>query len=342
MAPTPTTTPMPVPPKGPEISDMSDETITENTILVNSQHKNMRLFFVLNTLVQHLHDFAREVRLTTEEWEEGIKFLTDCGHITTDIRQEFVLLSDVLGLSVLVDGISHPKPENATLGTLLGPFHTHDAEEKEQGDSIVSEGKGEPLLIEGKLTDTNGDPIANATIDLWHCDKDGFYDTQYENRDHADLRGIVRTAEDGSFVIKASKPVPYPIPSDGPVGKLLKIINRHPYRPAHIHFIIEKPGYDRLITALYEKGDPFEKSDAVFGVKSKLLYTLDKVGEEKAKKYNMDKDDWYLHWDFTIITEQESVELVRKKNKEAIVNNKNSPYNLILNKNGLPEATPLD
>lgn len=322
----------------PVVAEMSDETITENTIAVNSQHKNMRLFFVLNTLVQHLHDFAREVRLTTEEWEEGIKFLTECGHITTDIRQEFVLLSDVLGFSVLVDSISHPKPDNATLGTLLGPFHTHDAEVKENGETIVSEGKGEPLLIEGKLTDTKGNSISDATIDLWHCDKDGFYDTQYEDREKADLRGIIKTGKDGSFVIKASKPVPYPIPSDGPVGKLLKRINRHPYRPAHIHFIIEKPGYDKLITALYEKGDPYETSDAVFGVKSKLLYTLGKVGMEKSKQYNMSPDDWYLNWDFKIITDKESRELVYEKNKKAIGLNSN----LVLNENGLPEMAPLD
>ncbi|KAI5965314.1 uncharacterized protein KGF55_001535 [Candida pseudojiufengensis] len=326
-------------PVGPKITDMSDDTITENTILVNSQHKDYRLLFILKKLVQHLHDFARETRLTTDEWEQGIKFLTECGKMCSDIRQEFVLLSDVLGLSVLVDSISHPKPDNATIGTLLGPFHTHDAETVEQGDSICSEGKGEPLLIEGLLTDPNGQPIEDGTIDIWHCDENGFYDTQYSNREHPDMRGIVKTDKEGKFIIKCTRPVPYPIPHDGPVGKLLKKINRHPFRPAHLHFIIEKPGYDKLITALYAKNDPYETSDAVFGVKSSLLFELDKLGDAKAKLYDMKPDDWLLRWHFKIITEEESRKLVLKRNSEAV---KKLGEDVRINNEGLPEAAPLD
>ncbi|KAI5956238.1 hypothetical protein KGF54_000713 [Candida jiufengensis] len=327
------------PPKGPKITDMSAETITKNAILINSQHKDKRLMFLLQKVVQHLHDFARETRLTTEEWMAGIIFLTEVGKMCSDIRQEFILLSDTLGLSVLVDEISHPKPANATSGTLLGPFHTHDAEEKEQGDSICSDGKGEPLLIEGKLTDPEGNPIAGATVDIWHCDADGFYDTQYENRDGPDMRGIVRTAEDGSFNIQCTRPVAYPIPHDGPVGKLLQKLNRHPYRPAHIHLMIKKEGYDELITALYEKGDPYETSDAVFGVKSSLIYTLDKLGEEKATKFNMKADDWLLKWHFKIITAEESKQLVIERNREAL---RNTGVDLVLNEQGLPEPHSLD
>ncbi|KAK6464689.1 Intradiol ring-cleavage dioxygenase [Scheffersomyces coipomensis] len=319
-----------------QILDMSDETITENTIAVNSQHKDQRLLYVMERLVQHLHDFAREVRLSTEEWEAAIQFLTETGKMCSDIRQEFVLLSDTMGFSVLVDGISHPKPDTATIGTLLGPFHTHDAEEHEHGTSISSEGKGEPLLIEGLITDTNGNPLADTKIDLWHCDENGFYDTQYADRDGADMRGVVHSKSDGSFVIKATRPVAYPIPHDGPVGKLLQKLNRHPYRPAHIHFIIEKPGYDKLITALYHKGDKYETSDAVFGVKSPLLFELDKLGEEKAKKYGMKADDWYLHWHFKIVTDEESKELKISRNKEAL--KKLGRSELTLNEDGLPVA----
>lgn len=326
-------------PKGPIITEMNEDTITKNAILVNSQHTNMRLLFLLQKVVQHLHDFAIETRLTTEEWEVAIQFLTDTGKMCSDIRQEYVLLSDILGLSVLVDAISHPKPPNATIGTLLGPVHTHDAEEKHQGDSISSEGRGEPLLIEGLLTEPDGTPIPDASIDLWHCDNKGMYDTQYANRDHPDMRGIIKTKEDGSFVIKCSRPVPYPIPHDGPVGKLLQKINRHPYRPSHIHFIIEKPGYDRLITALYAKGDPYETSDVVFGVKDLLLYTLDKLGTEKAKKYDMNPDDWYLKWHFKIISEEEAKKLRYEKNKEALTR---AAANLVLNSDGVPEHCPLD
>ncbi|KAI3403473.1 hypothetical protein KGF56_003757 [Candida oxycetoniae] len=326
-------------PKGPKITNMTDETITENTILVNSQHKDMRLMFLLQKAVEHLHDFARETRLTTDEWMAAIEFFTAVGKMCSDIRQEFILLSDTMGLSVLVDAISHPKPSHVTVGTLLGPFHTHDAEEKHQGDSICSEGKGEPLLIEGTLTDSTGKPLADASIDLWHCDANGLYDTQYEHREDPDMRGIVKTKEDGSFVIKCTRPVPYAIPHDGPVGKLLQKLNRHPYRPAHIHFIIKKEGYDELITALYHKGDPYETSDAVFGVKTPLLFTLSKVGEEKAKKYNMKPDDWYLKWDFSIVTEEESRNLVLENNKKALGK---SDDKVVINSDGLPEFAPLD
>lgn len=319
-----------------QLLDMSTETITENTVAINSQHKDARLMFILERLVTHLHDFARETRLTTEEWGAGIEFLTQVGKMCSDIRQEFVLLSDVLGLSVLVDGLSHPKPGNATVGTLLGPFHTHDAVEHVHGESICSEGKGEPLLIEGTLTDTEGRPIAGAKIDLWECDENGMYDTQYPDREEADMRGIVTTKEDGSFVIKATRPVPYPIPHDGPVGKFLTKINRHPYRPAHIHFIIEKEGYDKLITALYHKGDPYEYSDAVFGVKTPLLFLLDKLGEEKAKKYNMNADDWYLKWHFSVVTEAQAKETLNKKTKEDLA--KIGKGNYVINEDGLPVA----
>lgn len=323
-----------------QILDMNDETITENTIAINSQHDDKRLVYIMERLVQHMHDFARETRLTTEEWGAGIEFLTQVGKMCSDIRQEFVLLSDTLGLSVLVDSLSHPKPENATIGTLLGPFHTHDAVFHEAGSSICSEGKGEPLLIEGKLTDPEGNPIAGATIDLWECDENGLYDTQYPDREEADMRGIVRTAEDGSFTIKCTKPVPYPIPHDGPVGKMLEQINRHPYRPGHIHFIIEKEGYDKLITALYLKGDPYETSDAVFGVKSSLLFSLDKLGKDKAQEYKMKEDDWYLNWHFKVITEETSKKLLITENTEAL--KKIGKGNFSINKNGLPVAAPLD
>lgn len=322
----------------PKIGFMSDDTITANTKIVNSNTPNPRLKYILESLVDHLHDFARETRLTTEEWETGIDFLTRVGQTCTEIRQEFILLSDVLGLSVLVDGISHPKPDGATIGTLLGPFHTHDAEEHVQGDSICSEGKGEPLLIEGRLTDLQGNPVEGASIDLWECDEDGLYDTQYPDRDGPDCRGIVKTDADGKYVIKCIKPTPYPIPHDGPVGQLLKIIKRHPYRPAHIHFIIEKPGYDKLITALYHRGDPFETSDAVFGVKTPLLFDLVPLGDKLAKKYDMKSDDWFLEKNFTIVTESEAKECRTAKSKKFLAGHEGD---FSFNEDGLPIA-PVD
>lgn len=322
----------------PKIGFMSDETITENTKIVNSNTPNPRLKFLLESLVDHLHDFARETRLSTEEWESAIDFLTRVGQTCTPIRQEFILLSDVLGLSVLVDGISHPKPEGATIGTLLGPFHTHDAEEHEQGDQICSEGKGEPLLITGKITDLEGNPVKGASIDLWECDENGLYDTQYPDRDGPDCRGIVHTDEHGEYVIKCIKPTPYPIPHDGPVGQLLQLIKRHPYRPAHIHFIIEKEGFDTLTTALYHRGDPFENSDAVFGVKTPLLFDLVECGDKKAEKYGMQKTDWYLNQNFVIVTNEQARECRINKSKEFLAN---LPKNYEYNEDGLPIA-PVD
>ncbi|ANB12866.1 hypothetical protein AWJ20_1144 [Sugiyamaella lignohabitans] len=304
--------------KLPPIMNMTDETITENTNIINSQSGDARLQFLMHRLVTHLHDFARETRLTTDEWMAAIMFLTQVGKICSDERQEFILLSDILGLSVLVDGISHPKPPNATIGTLLGPFHAH-AHEFENGAAIASEGKGEMCVFECTLKDTNGRPIEGGSIDIWETDETGHYDTQYEDRDGPDCRGIVHSDKNGDFWVKGIRPVSYPIPHDGPVGKLLKLLNRHPYRPAHIHFKIKKEGYDELITALYVKGDEYETSDAVFGVKSELLIELKKIEDpEFAAKYGVKVGDWYIHKDFVLVTNEEAKELFVKNSKKAL------------------------
>lgn len=299
--------------------NMTDENITENVKTVNSNSGNPRLHYIMDRLVQHIHDFARETRLTTDEWMYGVQFLTEVGKTCSDIRQEFILLSDTLGLSVLVDAMSHPKPKNATIGTLLGPFHTDDAHEVSNGDSICSEGKGEICAIFGTLKDTDGNPIAGASIDIWETDSKGFYDTQYADRDGPDCRGIVHTDENGYYSVKAIRPVPYPIPHDGPVGKMLKKLNRHPYRPSHIHFRINKSGFDELITALYLKDDPYEFSDAVFGVKNELVYDIKKIEDpEVAKKHGVNVGDWFINKDYVIITEKESRELFQATSVKAL------------------------
>lgn len=303
----------------PNVTNMTDENITENVNIVNSQSNNARLQFIMHRLVTHLHDFARETRLTTDEWMFGIEFLTKVGQKCSDTRQEFILLSDTLGLSVLVDGMSHPKPENATIGTLLGPFHTHDANQVQNGDSIASEGKGQLCVIHGQLKDTEGNPIAGAKLDMWECDETGHYDTQYNDRDGPDMRGIVTTDEDGFYWVKAIKPVPYPIPHDGPVGAMLEKLNRHPWRPAHVHFRINKEGFDELITALYLKGDPYETTDAVFGVKDQLLTDVEPIEDEKlASKFAVKKGDLMIHRDFVLITKAQSAKLFEQKSKEAL------------------------
>ena len=231
------------------MKDLTTENITENTILINSQSPSPRLRFLLACLVNHLHSFARETRLSTEEWSHAIDFLTSVGQICSPVRQEFILLSDILGLSLLVDSISHPKPEGATEGSVLGPFHTHDPPVVEQGATLSHDEQGEPCLVKASIHALNtGEAISDVKIDVWETDSTGHYDVQYSDLEHPDGRGVLHSDAAGEFWFKCILPVSYPIPHDGPVGKLLQRLGRHPYRPAHLHFMFEKEGWDRLIT----------------------------------------------------------------------------------------------
>ncbi|KAK9381377.1 Intradiol ring-cleavage dioxygenase [Kockiozyma suomiensis] len=307
--------PVPLPP----LKDLTDDNITENTIIVNNQSSSPRLRYLFARLVTHLHDFARETRLSSEEWDAAIQFLTATGQICTDTRQEFILLSDVLGLSCLVDVMNHPKPAGATNGTVLGPFHTHDALEYEQGESICSEGKGEPCLVRITVKDTQGRPVVGVTVDIWETDDTGHYDTQYADRAGPDCRGVLVSDAEGVIVFKAIRPVPYPIPHDGPVGGLLEKLGRHPYRPSHMHFKFDKPGYDELVTSLYIRGDPYETTDAVFGVKSSLILDLAKIEDAAvAKEHGLSTDDWLLEYNFVLVTDEEAKELKVKNAEKAL------------------------
>ncbi|RPB09944.1 aromatic compound dioxygenase [Morchella conica CCBAS932] len=323
----------------PPMKDLTDENITANTHIINSQGPDKRLQFLMHSLVSHLHDFARETRLTTDEWMGAIHFLTATGQKCTDTRQEFILLSDTLGLSMLVDAMNHPKPPGATEGTVLGPFHTHDALEFENGESICSAGKGEAMLVLCTLRDTAGRPVVGASVDIWETDETGHYDTQYADRGGPDCRGILRSGEDG-FWFKGIRPVPYPVPTDGPVGDMLLKLKRHAYRPSHMHFKINAPGFDELVTALYVRGDPYETSDAVFGVKSSLIIDLRKIEDAAlAAKHGMQVGDWLLVHDFVIITNEESDALRRAQAKEAL---RKLGSVAMLNSDGLPTAAELD
>lgn len=230
------------------LKDLTIDNITENVHAINSKCDDPRMKFLFEKLVTHIHDFARETRLTTTEWEASIQFLTSVGQICSPVRQEFILLSDILGLSLLVDSIDHPKPKASTEGTVLGPFHTHEAEHVHNGSSISKDPDGEPMLVVCTVKDTHGKPIPNAKVDVWETDSKGFYDVQYSNHDGPDGRAVVQSDDNGEFHFQAIVPVPYPIPNDGPVGKLLEKLHRHPYRPSHFHFMFDKQGYDRLIT----------------------------------------------------------------------------------------------
>ncbi len=237
-----------------------------------------RLAEVIAVITRHLHAAVKEIEPTQEEWLEAIQFLTKTGHTSDDWRQEFILLSDVLGVSMLVDAINNRKPTGASESTVLGPFHVPDVPELPMGSNICLDGKGEPMLIKGRIMGTDGVPIAGAKIDVWQTNDDGFYDVQQKGiQPDFNLRGVFRTGDDGNYYFWGAKPRFYPIPDDGPVGQLLGKLGRHPYRPAHLHYILEADGFETLITHIFDPDDKYIHSDAVFGVKESLLAKFDLI-----------------------------------------------------------------
>ncbi|KAF6834008.1 Hydroxyquinol 1,2-dioxygenase [Colletotrichum musicola] len=302
----------------PELLDLTIDNITPNTVRINSQGGDARLKYLMERLVTHLHDFARETRLSTDEWMKALDFLVGCGQISSDVRHEFILLSDILGLSLLVDSINHPKPPGSTEGSVLGPFHTHDAPTLDNGANMSGDPEGEPLLVVCTVKDRHGKPVPGVKIDIWETDSSGHYDVQHEGRTGASERCVMVSDDDGRFWFRAIRPVSYPIPHDGPVGKLLQLLGRHCWRPAHLHFMFEKAGWDHLITALYIRGDPYEKSDAVFGVKGSLVVDLEKVDKATAGEYGVEEGSWLLKHDFVLVTEKETEDLRDRNAVEAL------------------------
>ena len=240
-----------------------------------------RLAAVMSVIIQHLHAAVKEIEPTQDEWLEAIKFLTETGHKSDDWRQEYILLSDILGVSMLVDSINNRKPSGASESTVLGPFHIPDVPELPMGSNICLDGKGHPMLIKGRILNTNGDPIKGTKIDVWQTNDDGFYDVQQKGiQPDFNLRGVFRTGADGAYTFWGAKPRFYPIPDDGPVGKLLGSLGRHPYRPAHLHYILEADGYEKLVTHIFDPDDKYIHSDAVFGVKESLLAKFDLIEDQ--------------------------------------------------------------
>lgn len=231
-----------------------------------------RLRQVLTALVGHLHAFIKEVGLTEAEWQAGIDFLTATGQKCDPTRQEFILLSDVLGISMLVETINHRALREATEQTVLGPFHMVESPPRDLGADIALDGMGEPCVVTGSVRDDEGTPIPGATIDVWQANAEGFYDVQKPGEiPERNLRGLFTAAPDGSFWFRTIVPRYYPIPDDGPVGDLLRATGRHPNRPAHIHFIVRAPGFETVTTHLFVDDSPYLDSDAVFGVKESLI-----------------------------------------------------------------------
>ena len=251
--------------------NITEHNITEAVIGRFETCPDPRLKEILTSLVRHLHEFVKENHLTEAEWFEGIQFLTATGHITDDKRQEFILLSDVLGLSMLTVALNHDKPHGCTEATVFGPFHVEGSPRYELGADIANGARGIPCEVRGSVRGLGGEPVAGAHLDVWQSDEDGLYDVQHAGIDRAQARGVLVADAEGRYHFRSILAMPYAIPHDGPVGDLLKAASRHPWRPAHLHFMIKAPGYETLITHVFRSDDAYLDSDAVFGVRQSLI-----------------------------------------------------------------------
>jgi len=264
-----------------------------------------RLRTLAQALARHLHEFAAEVGLTQREWEDGIRVLTQTGHITDDRRQEFILWSDSMGLSMLVDALANPLPEGATESTVLGPFYVPGAPQREYGENIAEEpDAGTPAWVYGRVLDTEGNPVAGAELDVWQNGENQLYAVQDPEAEEDHLRGVFRTREDGTFAFVAVRPTPYTIPHDGPVGRMLQSTGRHPWRPAHIHMIVRAPGYRTLTTHIFDAESEYLDSDAVFAVKPSLVRQFEPRAADDPDRPAGVEGEWFsAESDFVLVPE---------------------------------------
>lgn len=251
--------------------NLDQHNVTDAVVTRFGETPDSRVREIVISLVRHLHAFARDVELTEEEWQRGIEFLTATGHACDDRRQEFILLSDVLGVSMLTIAMGNERPAGCTESTVLGPFYVDDAPEYALGADIANGAPGEPCEVTGSVRALDGTPIPGALLNVWQADAEGLYDVQRQGLDAARARGALRTDANGKFRFRTVLPRSYPVPTDGPVGELLNATKRHAWRPAHLHFMIEARGYDTLITHVFRSDDPYLDSDAVFAVRESLI-----------------------------------------------------------------------
>ena len=287
------------------MKNLTEENLT-GIVLDRLNCQSSRDHEILSKLITHLHAFIMDLEPTEEEWFKAVDFLTRTGQLCDDKRQEFILLSDVLGVSMLVDAINHRTREDVTETTVKGPFHAA-APHLEMGTN-VARGKeaerGDITIVRGRIMDENDQPISSALIDVWQSDDVGSYDVQDENQPETNLRGVFKTDASGEFWFKTIKPAPYPVPTDGPVGELLRACGRRPMRPAHIHFWIKADGYKQLITHIFVEGDPHLDSDAVFGVKESLIYNFQlNHSNEDAVRWQIKSPFYEVVYDFKLLKE---------------------------------------
>jgi len=281
-------------------------TVTDEAVASLRDTADPRLHELLSGLIRHLHAFALETRLTQAEWERAIGFLTETGQTCTDTRQEFILLSDVLGLSMLVETINGEREAGATESTVLGPFHMTESPVRELGANIDLVGGGEPCVVSGRIVSGDGTPLPGALLDVWQADGNGFYDVQQPDvQPPGNGRGLFTTDAEGRFRFRTCVPSPYPIPTDGPVGDLLRATGRHPYRPAHIHFIASADGHTPVTTHIFVAGSDYLDSDAVFAVKQSLVEDFTPTDDPPlAREFGIANP--FRHARFDLVLEQQS------------------------------------
>jgi len=254
--------------------NVTQDNITDAFTAYFGDDTNPRLREIMTSLATHLHDFARETKLTHSEWNQGLEILREAGRMTTPQRDEFVLLSDVLGLSSLVDMIN--SSTRGTSSSVLGPFHISNPPRMEMGADLAGDFEGETVLVTGKVQDPDGKAIANATLDIWQTAPNGLYSSQDENQDEFSFHALFETEKDGLYRFTTVRPVCYTVPTDGPVGAMLNATGRHPWRPSHLHYIVKADGFRPLVTEVFPDDDPYLDQDTVFGVRDDLLMTYEK------------------------------------------------------------------
>jgi hydroxyquinol 1,2-dioxygenase len=260
-----------------------------------------RLRQIMTSVIKHLHAFVREVELTEAEWFAAIDWLTRTGKMCTDKRQEFILASDVLGVSMLVDAINHRLSTGATPTTVEGPFHVADAPEVAHGGDMAKGAPGVPCFVTGKVRGLDGRAIGGAVLDLWQTDGEGFYEAQRDTTEPW-MRGLYNAQPDGSYVVRTVAPIAYTIPMDGTVGELMERTDISHMRPAHIHFCVTAPGYHRLVTHLFQRGDEFIETDVVYGVKEPLIVAFEKrpAGSKAPNGETVDQPFYVVNYDFVL------------------------------------------
>src|SRR5712664_4069098 len=285
------------------MTQFDDRQLTPEVIRSFEKTSNARLKSILTELVASLHDFVRKTDLSFEEWNYAIDYLTRTGHACTATRQEFILLSDVLGVSMLVDAVYHMEREGATETTVLGPFYVGEHKVMPHGTDVSANLAGERMFVQSRVTDLAGKPLANVPVDIWHADGDGYYDSQKPEyaTEGPSSRARFVTDADGRFYFRTILPCSYPIPTDGPVGEMIIQTRRHAMRPAHVHFLVNAPCYQPLITHVFIDGDKYLDTDVVFGVKNELIAKVEKRTDPTTPDGKSAAAPWHLmSYDFRI------------------------------------------